>query len=197
MKIKSSALVLLVVLGLALVGMSSPPKAIASPTVFTTLTINLLFSEITDRTLRLETIADFVKNQAEPIDVIFLQEVVSGSLVGTKSSARDLNNALAARGLTYYLSSRIEEGLPGIFTEGIAILSRHKIVFSLSHTLPFVEIVNFNGLNIPLRRIVLMDRIDIADYGKTDIYNTHLCSECSANAVDLSPFVSPLAVTTF
>jgi len=80
------------------------------------LTINLLFSEIQDRDSRLETIADYVKGYAEPIDIILLQEVVGARLSGTFNSALDLKNKLAQGqdGIPYNLTHRLANGLPGL-----------------------------------------------------------------------------------
>jgi maltose 6'-phosphate phosphatase len=181
MKTRFLALVLALALCLTAMVFVAPHNALSRCTDFRILTVNLLFSEIQERPQRLQIIADFVKNQAEPIDVILLQEVVGGSLFQTPNSARDLQKLLAASpgGTAYYLNSRVEEGVPGVALEGNALLSRHKIVFSINETLPFVEIVDLNGVLIPLRRIVTLNRINVANYGKVDVYNTHLCSSCS------------------
>jgi maltose 6'-phosphate phosphatase len=175
------SLVLALALCLTSLVIAAPRNALASGTYFRILTINLLFSEIKERPERLQIIADFVKKQADGIDVILLQEVVGGSLFQTQNSARDLQKLLAASpgGISYYLNSRIEEGIPGIALEGNAVLSRHKIVLSLNETLPYVEVVELQGVKIYLRRIITLNRINIANYGKVDVYNTHLCSECS------------------
>ncbi len=153
---------------------------------FKILTINLLFSEIVDRTLRLTRIADYVQStwtspSTTPVDVLLLQEVVGGALVGTNNSAQDLQNLLANRGLTYYLDYHMEESFPGLFTQGIAILSRYPRVASQYLVLANVETVNFLGLQVTLPRIVLMNGISIPGYGRINIYNTHLCSECDAS----------------
>jgi maltose 6'-phosphate phosphatase len=181
MKIRCLVLVLVLALCLPAMVFLTSPKALASNTYFRILSINLLFSEIKERPERLQIIADFVKMQADPIDVILLQEVVGGSLFQTPNSAKDLQKLLAAGpgGITYYLNSRVEEGVPGIALEGNAVLSRHKIVLSINETLPFVEVVDIKGVKLPLRRIITLNRIDIANYGKVDVYNTHLCSICS------------------
>ena len=179
MRTRFLAVVLALAVGLATMGLASPPEALAGNTYLRVLTINLLFSEIKDRPERLGIIADFVRSQSEPIDVILLQEVVGGSLFGTKNSAQDLRNLLAARGLGYYLNTRVEEGIPGVASEGLAFLSRHKITLSIAETLPFVEMVNFQGIKFPLRRIVALNRINIANYGPVNVYNTHLCNNCS------------------
>jgi maltose 6'-phosphate phosphatase len=183
MKVKLLALMLTMFLGLTGLGFAFPQNAACNTTSFKILTINLLFSEINERSQRLARIADFVKSTwgstaTVPVDVILLQEVVGGTLVGTDNSAQDLQNLLATRGLTYYLNYHLEEALPILFTQGIAILSRHPIVASLAVTLPNVEVVNFLGFQVNLRRIALLNRIDIANYGQVNIYNTHLCSSC-------------------
>lgn len=145
------------------------------------LTINLLFSEIEDREIRLARIVDFIKNQeknADPVDIILLQEVVGGPLSGTMNSALDLKNLLAIEGMEYNLRYRLANGIPGILTVGNTILSRCKIIFTISKTLPFVTEEPFNGFEIPLRRKVMMSRIKIPGFGKINVYNTHLCAFC-------------------
>ena len=117
------------------------------------LTINVLFSEIQDRDLRLNRIATYIKNCGKPIDIILLQEVVGGPLSGTVNSSLDLKNKLAEgdNGIQYNLRYRLANGIPGLFTVGNAILSRCKIIFTISKTLPFVTEEPFNGFEIPLR----------------------------------------------
>ena len=145
------------------------------------LTINLLFSEVENREDRLTIIADFMEEQereGEPIDLVLLQEVVGGSLSGTVNSTLDLKNLLAERGLGYNLRYRLANGLPKILTVGNAILSRCKIIFTISKTLPFVTEEPFEGFEIPLRRKVMMSRVKIPGFGKINVYNTHLCAFC-------------------
>jgi len=147
------------------------------------MTLNLLFSEVKDRELRLERIADFVAQQArlappEPVDVILLNEVVGGFLSKTFNSSHDLKQLLAQRGLNYFLSFRLANGLPGILSVGNAILSRCEIAFTLSVNLPFVTEEPFQGLMIPLKRNAMMSRIKIPGFGKINVYNTHLCAFC-------------------
>ncbi len=145
------------------------------------LTINLLFSEIRQRETRLERVVDFIEAQAdadEPVDLVLLQEVVGGSLSGTTNTALDLKSLLSERGLHYNLSYRLANGLPGALTVGNAILSRCEIVFTLSKTLPIVTEEPFDGFEIPLRRKVIMSRISVPDFGKINVYNTHLCAFC-------------------
>ena len=147
------------------------------------LTINLLFSEIKDRETRLKDIANFIAEQREeeePVDVVLLQEVVGGPLSGTINSSLDLKRLLAERGMKYNLRYRLANGLPGILTVGNAILSRCKILFTISKTLPFVSEEPFEGFEIPLRRKVMMCRIKVPYFGKINVYNTHLCAFCDS-----------------
>jgi maltose 6'-phosphate phosphatase len=142
------------------------------------MTVNLLFSEIRNRDARLDIIADFVISSEEPIDLILLQEVVGGTLSRTANSALDLRNKLAARGFNYHLSYRMANGLPGLLTVGNAILSLHDILFTVSATLPFESEEIFQGVEIPLKRKVMMSRIDVPGFGDMNVYNTHLCAYC-------------------
>lgn len=146
------------------------------------MTINLLFSEIQDREMRLERIADFVADQTftydEAIDLILLQEVVGGFLSKTVNSGFDLKSLLAQRRLNYFLSYRLANGLPGILSVGNAILSRCEIAFTLSTILPFVTEEPFQGFTIPLKRNAMMSRIKVPGFGNINVYNTHLCAYC-------------------
>ncbi len=186
MKAKFLALILMMGLVFTTSGGSFSQNAAPNKISFKILTINLLFSEIKDRTLRLTRIADYVQStygssSTTPVDVLLLQEVVGGSLVGTNNSAEDLQTLLANRGLTYYLDFQLEESFPGLFTQGIAILSRYPRVASQFTVLADVETVTFLGLTVTLPRICLMNGIDIPGYGRINVYNTHLCSECDAS----------------
>ena len=188
MKAKFLALILMMGLVFTTSGGSFSQNAAPKNISFKILTINLLFSEITDRTLRLTRIADYVQStygssSTTPVDVLLLQEVVGGSLVGTNNSAQDLQTLLANRGLTYYLDFQLEESflIPGVFIQGIAILSRYPRVARQFIVLANVETVTFLGLTVTLPRICLMNRIAIPNYGQVNIYNTHLCSECDAS----------------
>ncbi len=143
------------------------------------LTINLLFSEFKNRETRLETIADFVADHSsDPIDVILLQEVVGGSLAGTLNSGLDLKNLLASRKLYYNYSFKLANGVPGVLSVGNGILSRCEILLTLSQTLPFVIEEPFDDFKIPLRRNVMMSRINVPGFSRINIYNTHLCADC-------------------
>ncbi len=181
MKSKALSLALVFILALSVLAVTHPRPAAAGQTL-NTLTINLLFSEVKDRPARLTKIAKFAAQQkinGTPVDVILLQEVVGGVLVGTKNSAQDLRNLLAARGMTYYLSYRFEEGLPGVLMVGNAILSRYPILLTVTRTLPFVEYIHFEGIDFPIRRIVMMARLALKNKGRVNVYNTHLSSEAT------------------
>lgn len=146
------------------------------------LTINLAFLEIDRRDERLALIAEFAKDSVvagEPIDVILLQEVVGGALVGTVNSAKDLQAALAP--LNYELKTVFESGLPGVLTTANAILSRCKIVATLSRFLPLSsEQIQVEDLEIPITRNVMMARLKIPgaprSFRRVNVYNTHLCA---------------------
>ncbi len=148
------------------------------------MTINLLFSEIEDRELRLTRIADFVNQEAQlgnPIDVISLQEVVGGFLEETDNSSIDLLVLLAARSLKYNLRSTMADGIPGLLSVGNAILTRCRIKSALVQKLPVESEEVFGGLEIPLKRKALLVDIDVPGFGNISIYDTHLCSTCTGS----------------
>lgn len=147
------------------------------------LTINLLFSEIENRNTRLARIADFVAPPGEPprADIIFLQEVVGGQLVRTRSSARDLQRMLQNRSVEFELRSADEFTLPGLFTVGNATLSRCDILFEAVGFLTPQPELEIGGEAIPLPRNVLCTRIDVPGFGRVNACNTHLCAGCTAD----------------
>jgi maltose 6'-phosphate phosphatase len=141
------------------------------------LSINLLFSEIQTRDDRLSAIADRVAKKK--IDVVLLQEVVGGLLVGTDNSAEDLRDILLEEhGLNYNLRTAFEIGVPGLLGVANATLSRFEIEFTLVKTLPGASELEFNGFSIELERNVQMVRLKIPNFGKIDVFNTHLCARC-------------------
>ena len=145
------------------------------------LTINLLFTEMEDRESRLEKIADFIiqkTNAGKPVDIVMLQEVVGGAWPGTMNSSLDLQKLLTTGGIRYNLSYTLANGVPGILTVGNAILSRCEIIATLFKILPFESEEIFQGLEVRLKRKVLMSRIDVPGSGEINLYNTHLCSYC-------------------
>ena len=142
------------------------------------LTINLLFWEIDDRNQRLRAIADYVA--ANKVDVLLLQEVVGGELVGTQNSAKDLRDLLfTEHKLIYFLRTAFETGVPGLLSTANAILSRFEIEFGDNHRLPWVTEEEFLGFDVKLPRNVILTRLRIPGFGEVDVFNTHLCARCS------------------
>jgi maltose 6'-phosphate phosphatase len=95
------------------------------------------------------------------------------------NSAWDLKNKiLDMAGIDYDLSYRMANGIPRLLSVGNAILSRHKILYTLAKTLPFETEVIFQGIEIPLKRRAMMSRIRVPGVGKINVYNTHLCAFC-------------------
>lgn len=157
------------------------------------LSINLLFSEIETRDQRLDAIAEFVAKT--PVDVILLQEVVGGTLVHTVNSAQDLQQKLRVRTRDYDLHTAFEVGLPGFLGLANAILSRCEIDFKMTKHLPFTAELDFQGHKVKIPRNVMMIRINVPNSGKLNIYNTHLCSKCTADELNaqldvLLPFIN-------
>jgi len=142
------------------------------------LSINVLFKEIDTRDQRLEAIAEFVEKT--PVDIILLQEVAGGALVQTDNSAQDLQKKLHVRKRDYDVYTAFEIGLPGVLGVANAILSRCEIDYRVTKRLPHATELNFRGHDIKLPRNVMMTRINIPNYKLLNIYNTHLCSACTA-----------------
>jgi maltose 6'-phosphate phosphatase len=157
---------------------------VAQRGVLNVMTLNILFSEVHDRTARLERIANFVRSQFEtgqPVDVLLLQEAAGGFLVNTENSAQDLQAILHDRyALDYRLSTAYASGVPGILTIFNATLSRCAITTSLWRLLPPATELEFQGHIIPVTRSVLMTRLQLPGVGPIDVYNTHLCAACEA-----------------
>ncbi|SEN66445.1 endonuclease/exonuclease/phosphatase family protein [Nitrosomonas marina] len=143
------------------------------------LTINLLFSETRTRDSRLEAIAEFASDTS--LDVILLQEVAGGVLAGTANSALDLQGKLRERGHAYDLQTAFETGLPGLLMVANAVLSRCEIDFKMTKRLPKASELEFKGHDIKLPRNVMMTRLKIPELGFINVYNTHLCAQCSAD----------------
>jgi len=141
------------------------------------LTVNLLFSEVVDRDERLEDIADFAVDNN--VDVLLLQEVVSGALAKTENSAQDLREILRGKhNVDYNIRTAFEIGLPGLLGVANAVLSRCEIEFSQVKRLPLSSELEFDGQVIRISRNVLMVRLKIPEQGKINIYDTHLCASC-------------------
>jgi len=145
------------------------------------LTLNLLYSENIEREARFTTVVSFLAQQAiqgEPVDVILLQEVVGGILSGTQNSSQDLKHMLAEQGLSYNLRYCPVNNQIGILSEGIAILSRCRFLFTVAKTLPTVWETPSEGFDFPLKRRAVMGRIQVPGVGNLNIFNTHLCAFC-------------------
>jgi len=154
------------------------------------LTVNILFSEFEQLEGRLQALASFVITR--DIHVVLLQEVVGGLLAShlaaelgnTKlntNTARKLQRILAEQyGSAYDLSLGFSNGLPGILGVYNAILSRCEILGSLVRKLPRATEFDLEGHGIKLGRSVLVSQLDLPSVGTIDVYNTHLCSDCSS-----------------
>lgn len=158
---------------------------VAQRGVLNVMTLNMLFSEVNDRTARLERIANFVRSQFEtgqPVDVMLLQEAAGGFLVKTENSAQDLQAMLRDHyALDYHLRTAYATGVPGLLTVFNATLSRCDVTASLWALLPPATELAFQGHQIPLTRSVLMTRLQVPDVGYIHVYNTHLCANCRAD----------------
>lgn len=151
------------------------------------LTLNLLFSEVALREERFQRISEFLREQAvagDPVDLILLQEVVGGALVGTDNSADDLRDVLTAvTGEDYELRTAFEAGLPGVLATANAILSRCDIRFHFARFLPATsEAIELGDLSIPISRNIMMVRVKVPGFGRLNVYNTHLCAgDCTVS----------------
>ncbi len=148
------------------------------------LTINLLFSEIDDRDLRLARIADFVKQEAQqgnPVDVILLQEVAGGILEDTTNSSIDLWKLLHTRSLNYNLRYTMANGVSRLLSVGNSILTRCGIKSASSKTLPEESEEVFEDIQISLKRKAIMVSIIVPGFGTISIYDTHLCAGCTGS----------------
>ena len=165
----------------------SAPSAcpdVASRGYINVLTINLLFSEIEDRDLRLTRIADFVKQEAQqgnPIDVILLQEVAGGILEDTTNSSFDLLKLFLARSLNYNLRYTMANGISRLLSVGNSILTRCGIKSAFAMTLPAESEEVFEDFQISLKRKAIMVSIIVPGFGNISIYDTHLCAGCSGS----------------
>jgi len=145
------------------------------------LTINILYTDFFTRLERLRAVADFIEGAqaaGEPVDIILLQEVVSGALSGTPSLSINLKLMLQSQGIHYNLRFRPVAGLPGAFMVGNAMLSRCAITDFASRLLPYAPERPLGGAGLPVLHEVQRIAIDVPDYGATSVYNTHLCSFC-------------------
>jgi maltose 6'-phosphate phosphatase len=145
------------------------------------LTINILFLDFYNRMDRLRAVADFIEAQGqagEPVDIILLQEVVSGALAATPSLSINLKLMLERQGLDYNLRFRPVAGLPAVFMVGNAMLSRCAITGFASRLLPYAPERPLAGVGLPVLHEVQKIGIDVPGYGAASVYNTHLCAYC-------------------
>ncbi len=145
------------------------------------LTINILFLDFYNRMDRLRAVADFIEAQeqaGEPVDVILLQEVVSGAVACTVSLSINLTAMLRRQGLDYNLRFRPSAGLPGVFMVSNAMLSRCAVSGFASRLLPYAPERPVAGIGLPVLHEVQRIAIDVPGYGAASVYNTHLCSAC-------------------
>lgn len=145
------------------------------------LTINILYTDFFHRMERLRAVAGFIEAQqreGEPVDIILLQEVVSGAVAGTVSLSINLTAMLRRQGLDYNLRFRPVAGLPGVFMVGNAMLSRCSITAFASRLLPYAPERPVGDIGLPVLHEVQRIAIDVPDYGAASVYNTHLCAYC-------------------
>jgi maltose 6'-phosphate phosphatase len=145
------------------------------------LTINILYTDFFNRLERLQAVADFIESQeqaGEPVDIILLQEVVSGAAAGTVSLSINLTALLRRQGLDYNLRFRPVAGLPAVFMVGNAMLSRCAITDFASRLLPYAPERPVAGIGLPVLHEVQQIAVDVPGYGAASVYNTHLCAYC-------------------
>ena len=154
------------------------------------MTLNLLFSEYDKRSQRLKDIASFIARNN--IHIVGLQEVVGGRLdeilafltrgdsVDT-DTAHELKKILKNRhGLNFDLRTAFSNGVPSVLSVYNAVLSRCKIVGREQvKKLPKTPELEIAGREIELGRSVLMTRAYAPGLGYINVYNTHLCADCS------------------
>jgi maltose 6'-phosphate phosphatase len=174
---KGSLLIAVMILTFVFLWSVLQPGQCRADVELSVLTINSLFSEVDEREARLQRIAEFIADN--PVDLILLQEVVGGRWSGTVNSAWDLKTKiLDESGIEYDFAYRMANGVPRLLSVGNAILSRHRILYTLAKTLPFESEVVYEGIEIPLKRRAMMSRVKIPGFGKINVYNTHLCAFC-------------------
>ena len=124
------------------------------------------------------------------IHVLLLQEAVMTdidnihTLLGTSDSARDLQLVLNERSADpYELHVAWETGVPLVLTTANAILSRCHVTRHFSTFLPIESEMVFKGINLKITRNVQTAHIYVQGYGILHLYNTHLCSACSVEAL--------------
>lgn len=153
------------------------------------LTLNLLYdapAAVRQRTLN--DIAQFAVTHK--VHLLLLQEAVLSdvdrlqALLGTSDSARDLQRVLNERSAEpYELRVAWETGVPLVLTTANAILSRCDVTRHFQTFLPIESEEVFEGIDLKVTRNVQVAQITLPDYGPLHVYNTHLCSACSVQAL--------------
>lgn len=133
-------------------------------------------------------VAEF--SAANKVHVLLLQEAVLSDvdhiqkLLGTSDSARDLQRVLNERSSEpYELRVAWETGVPLVLTTANAILSRCNITRHFAAFLPIESEEVFEGIELKITRNVQVAQLSLPGYGTLHIYNTHLCSNCSAEGL--------------
>lgn len=146
------------------------------------LTINILYTDFFNRLDRLRAVAGFIEAEAaagEPVDIILLQEVVSGALACSLSLSLRLTLMLRRHGLSYALRLRPVAGVPGLFMVGNAMLSRCAVTGFATRLLPYAGEAPFGGPGFPVLHEAQAIDIEVPGYGAASVYNTHLCAYCT------------------
>jgi endonuclease/exonuclease/phosphatase family metal-dependent hydrolase len=151
---------------------------------FKILTLNLLFDRPTTADNRFNNIAQLVVDRN--IDCVLVQEVSGGILANglglteKPNSALELKETLSKQGEKYKLRYRLANGIPLLFSVGIAILFKEdiNIVSTFSKDLPSTSELNVGGIDLKLKRKAMGSLIDVPVFGKMLVFNTHLCASC-------------------
>jgi len=137
------------------------------------LVLNVDF-EVVNHETNIKHIADFVSKNH--VDFILLQEAETyGGLIGPDDSTTALRKLLLKKhNMKFNMTSAAD-----ISIWGNAILSRCKITEANLRKINTPGTVGKgNKGKIGLNRNVLLAVVSIPDYGKVNIYNTHLCARC-------------------
>lgn len=142
------------------------------------LSLNLKFSALAERGRRLDDVAALVAR--ERVEIVLLQEVAGGILVGTWSTAADLQARLWQRhDLRYARLDRPSTGIPGLLSVGNAILSRCPLGPAAVTELPEIAELDLLGRRWRIGRNLLGARVEFGE-AELAVYTTHLCAQCAA-----------------
>jgi endonuclease/exonuclease/phosphatase family metal-dependent hydrolase len=153
------------------------------------LTLNMLYD--VPAAARQQTFNDIAETAvANQVHVLLLQEAVLSDvdriqdILGTSNSARELQRVLNGQSEEPYdLRVVWETGVPLVLSTANAILSRCDITRHFSAFLPIESEESFQGVDFKITRNVQVAQIDLPGYGSLRVYNTHLCSGCSTDAL--------------